>query len=526
MQPQPESESELAAIAWEIARKGQLRNLTPAEKQLVGAIKPAAKHVQGIRKLVEQGADPLGDSFCVLRSPAVRRSDGAVYTPSPVVEAMVGWVSENHPDRVVDPGAGSGRFLIESGRKIPNAQLVAVETDPLASLVLRANLTAAGLDARADVLVGDYRTIELKRIDGRTVFVGNPPYVRHHQISIENKNWLAENARARGYKASKLAGLHVYFFLATVNHAQPGDLGCFITSAEWLDVNYGSLVRDLLVNELGGLSLQVISPTVEVFEGTATTAAITCFEIESAATSVRLRQVKNLDQLTPLTRGRPIRKERLASTSRWTELLTTAPQMPEGYVELGELCRVHRGTVTGANNIWVTAPGQVDLPDAYLFPSVTKAKELFSAGERLDNPYGLKTVIDIPADLDEIPDHQRRQIERFLIEAKERGAADGYIARTRRAWWSVGLRAPAPILATYMARRPPAFVLNAASVHHINIAHGLYPREQTFNIKTLVTNLRTALTQNAGRTYAGGLTKFEPKEMERLAVLDPRKAAA
>ncbi len=67
-------------------------------------------------------------------------------------------------------------------------------------------------------------------------------------------------------------------------------------------------------------------------------------------------------------------------------------------------------------------------------------------------------------------------VERFLRKAKKDGVNEGYVARYRRAWWSVGLRPAAPILATYMARRPPAFVRNLAEARHINIAHGLYPR--------------------------------------------------
>ena len=51
--------------------------------------------------------------------------------------------------------------------------------------------------------------------------------------------------------ASQLAGLHVYFFLATALRARAGDFGVLITAAEWLDVNYGSLVRELFLGKLG-----------------------------------------------------------------------------------------------------------------------------------------------------------------------------------------------------------------------------------------------------------------------------------
>ena len=37
----------------------------------------------------------------------------------------------------------------------------------------------------------------------------------------------------------------------------------------------------------------------------------------------------------------------------------------------------------------------------------------------------------------------------------------------------------------------------------------------------LVESLRRTVSVQDGRTYAGGLTKFEPREMERLAVPDP-----
>jgi hypothetical protein len=197
--------------------------------------------------------------------------------------------------------------------------------------------------------------------------------------------------------------------------------------------------------------------------------------------------------------------------------------MPEGHIELGELARVHRGTVTGANNIWVIRRGDHRLPDSVLRPSVTKARELFAVGDDLTDPSLLRLVIDLPVDLDELGTDERRAVERFLQRPDVKKAKAGYIASNRRAWWSVGLREPAPILATYMARRPPTFVRNLAGVGHINIAHGIYPREPLSDrvIANLAAHLRVTARLGQGRTYAGGLTKFEPREMERLPVPVP-----
>jgi hypothetical protein len=131
-------------------------------------------------------------------------------------------------------------------------------------------------------------------------------------------------------------------------------------------------------------------------------------------------------------------------------------------------------------------------------------------------------VIDLPTDLDELDTAERNAVTKFLKVAKAMGAHKGYIASHRKAWWSVGLRAAAPIISTYMARRPPGFIINQADARHINIAHGLYPREELPEKvkKALVDYLQINISQRSGRTYAGGLTKFEPREMERLIVPD------
>lgn len=505
--------------------------LSPSEVMLAARasrtrVRP--QEVRWLRERIAAGLDPLGDMFCALRSREQRRPDGATYTPAPIVRAMLDWASDLQPARVVDPGAGSGRYAVAAGRRFPGAQIVAVELDPLAALLARAHLRSAGLHRRARVIVGDYRELSVDTIDGRTLFIGNPPYVRHHQIPARWKAWLTATAKARGLVASQLAGLHVHFFLATLEHGAPGDRGAFITSSEWLDTNYGSLVRAMLLDGLGGQAIHMLEPAAMPFEDATTTGAITCFELGSKPKAIKLRRVQKVAHLGALKTGVPVARDRLLEARRWTPLLTAAKPMPEGFVELGELCRVHRGAVTGSNRVWVQADNNAGLPDSVLFPTVTRARELFAAGDALRLSHQLRLVVDIPTDLDEFDHADRRSIERFLRRAKREGAASGYIAKHRRAWWTVGLREAAPILATYMARRPPAFVRNLADARHINIAHGIYPREPMTAqaLDRLSEALRGSVTVAQGRTYAGGLTKFEPKEMERLPVPIPKLLTA
>jgi len=553
-----EADGELALVALaDRLGAATVAGWSDAERQLVAQARAAERTgLAGLgfgagaaRDGIRRGGDPLGEAFCALRGPARRRSRGQTFTPPVIIESMISWAASagSRPARVVDPGTGSARFLRAAGYRWPGADLVGVEIDPLAAIVGRASLAAAGLAARSRIILGDYRAVTLPPCAGPTLFLGNPPYVRHHQIAADGKDWLRQAAAAYGLRASGLAGLHVHFFLATAQHAQPGDLGALITAAEWLDVNYGHLVRDLLLGPLGGESVHLVEPAVPVFADAIATSAVTCFRPGRAVGAIRLARVASPAGLGTLAGGRPVPAGLLREAPRWGPLLHGTPGesgtgrgsapvrisaasagpahrgLPAGYVELGELCRVHRGQVTGANAVWVTAGPHALIPERFQIATVTRARELFAAGAVLPPGAALRRVIDLPADLAELTADEQAAVACFLRAAAAAGAADGYVARHRNPWWRVRLAEPPPILASYMARRPPVFVRNLAGARFVNIAHGLYPREPLppALLDALASYLRQSVTTDRGRVYAGGLVKFEPREMERLPVPVP-----
>jgi len=482
--------------------------------------------VDAVRKSIRNGFDPLGTAYCRIHGPLARRPHGQTFTPFKLIEGMFDWAARQSTEveRIVDPGAGSGRYVLYGLRKYPKAKAVAVEKSPDLAVLLRANARVLGVASRLTTIVADYRQVTLPEINGRTLFIGNPPYVRHHDIETSWKQWYANALRKLGHSASQLAGLHLHFFLKTLELARPGDLGCFVTASEWLDVKYGQALRDLLTNGLGGQAVYLVSPTIPVFEDALVSAAITCFSPHAGQSAIDFRMIDAEINLDKLTGGHQIERQQARAEPKWSVLVRNVRHdRPSGHIQLGEIFKVQRGQVTGLNKVWVHRPDSPSIPRQFLFPSITDARDIVDAKDAvIDSTARLRAVVDLPASLDNLAQDDLRDVHAFLAWAKAYGADKSYIAEHRSPWWRVRLKEPAPIVVTYMGRRPPVFARNTAGARLINVAHGLYPRDESHvgenYLRALVHWLNRNVLQDAGRAYAGGLTKFEPSEVMRLYI--------
>ena len=70
--------------------------------------------------LVESERDVIADAFETFISPSLRGGQGQFFTPRNVVKLLVSLVNPGRKDRLIDPGCGSGGFLIESIRHVWN----------------------------------------------------------------------------------------------------------------------------------------------------------------------------------------------------------------------------------------------------------------------------------------------------------------------------------------------------------------------------------------------------------------------
>ena len=465
------------------------------------------------------GEDLLGERFCLDNDALTRRASGITLTPQWLVDAMLArYGADEGFYTIVDCGAGTGRFAIAAARRWPAARLVAVERGREMAALLRQRLVETGMSRRVEIIVDDFRHF-VAPTAGRTLYLGNPPYVRHHQIEPEWKAWYSRGMAALGIRASQLAGLHAHFMLHALRQLRPGDALCFVTAAEWLDNGYGDALRQLCVGQPGCAlrGLWLADADDPVFGDALVSAAVLQVEARQHGGDATLGTIsgKCLHDVrrVPLTQ--------LRESQRWSAHCQVVAPVAALGVEVGELFRVTRGQVTGANNVFVLPADQQLLPRTLVRPAVTRAREIIE-GQVLtrEGAAGLRHVVDLPADLDALGDEMRHAALAFVDRARAASADAGYVARTRKPWYRVAMRLAPIAFVSYMGRRPPVFAANPFAVSYINIAHGLYPRQALTpaSLSAVLAHLNASTDLRSGRVYGGGLAKFEPSDIARLRV--------
>jgi hypothetical protein len=463
------------------------------------------------------GRDAEGDAYCASVPAEARRAEGITLTPHWLVDRMIDQAAAaGRFDTVVDPGAGSGRFSLAAARRFPQARVLAIERNPTLAALLRRSVRQEGLTSRVEVIEGDFRSFDLAT-SGRTLTIGNPPYVRHHDIEPAWKRWYGQGMSARGIAASQLAGLHAHFMLRIAQRLRPGDAWCLVTAAEWLDNGYGSALRSLLCapGGMGLRSLWLAASDESVFPDALVSAVVVAGEAGAGPTAVGMGQLRAAGS----TVTRAVDAEALLAAGRWSPLCQPGPLQVASGIEVGDLFRVTRGQVTGMNEAWVLPTDAPTAWQALSVPGVTRAREIIDGTVVApDARLRLKRVIDLPREPDALEPALRDAAHALIERARRLGADRGYIARHRQPWFAVGMREPPAAFVSYMGRRPPVFQPNPQCVSFLNIAHGLYPRQpvEPANLLRVLAHLNATTGLYAGRVYGGGLAKFEPSDVSRL----------
>jgi hypothetical protein len=474
------------------------------------------------------------------RLPAAERNRlGQFATPPELALDMLGLARQalapETPLRFLDPAVGTGVFFyallrVFGRRRIERA--VGFEIDRETSAEAGALWAGHGLEVRT----ADFcRARSPAGGRGRaTLLVCNPPYVRHHHLGAPYKKLLRRRVGALGFDLSGLAGLYAYFLLLADPWLVRGGLGVWIIPAELLDVGYGRDLKAYLARRVTLLSIHRFEPSEPRFPEALVTSIVVLYR--KAPPSRTDRAVLACGgTLTAPKEQQLVAPADLDPETKWGPLWaprTRRVRAPTGHGTLGDLFTVRRGLATGANDYFILDRAEArrhGLPARFLRPVLPGPRHV--AGDVIERaadgfPAGLppRVVLDCELPMGEVRRRYPR-LARYVDRGRRQQIHLRYLPRHRRPWYAQEHRPPAPILCTYMGRRHGGrfirFIRNRSDAtpypgpnlqRLLDSDNGLLDR-----IFAALRSTEDTL-EGAGRTYAGGLVKIEPRELATVVL--------
>lgn len=466
------------------------------------------------------------------------REKGQFWTPGWVAEAMVGYVIGGGADVVFDPAVGAGAFFLaakkissETGKKLT---LWGTEIDPHALQQAR----DAGLkesDLRG-VQISDFVLHPPK--GPFKAIVANPPYIRHHRLSLQLKEELKRfGASLIGTALDGRAGIHVYFLLRALQLLETDGRLAFIMPADTAEGVFSSTLWNWITKNYRLDSVISFTPEASPFPRVDTNALIFMIrhtKPENYFLWARCAQPQT-EQLKTWTLSEfketpgnalSIYKRRL-SEGLATGLSRKPVKRKSLSLTLGDFAKVLRGIATGANEFFFLTKNQaaeLEIPDEFLIPAIGRTRDVIGDEitgttiktlEAAGRPTLLLSLSGRP--LERFP----HAVREYLKKGEAMGLPKRSLIATRQPWYKMEARPVPPILFAYLGRRNARFIRNLAGVVPLTGFLCVYPHQKDPSFvdklwKILRHPKTIANLSLVGKSYGAGAIKVEPRALESL----------
>jgi len=441
--------------------------------------------------------------------------------------------------RFLDPAIGTGSFYSALLSVFPGGRIQwakGFEIDAHYGEPARSLWEKSGLE----ITLTDFTAQPAPTCDDAkaNLVVCNPPYVRHHHLTQDEKARLHKaTLHASGIPLNGLAGLYCHFLCLSHAWLARNGAALWLVPSEFMDVNYGARVKEYLLEAVTLERVHRFDPADVQFGDAIVSSAVVCFRNSPRPMGHVVRFTYGGTLANPRI-VREVSADTLHPKSKWTGIPLGDAHDGDHEKEacLADLFTIRRGIATGANGFFIMPEEKADalgLPRAMLTPV-------------LPSPRCLE-VDEIDADEKGVPNVSRRlmlvncrlpeadirqefpKLWAYLQEGISAGVSERYLCKHREPWYSQENRPPAPFLCTYMGRHKKnktvfRFILNNSRATAANVYLLLYPKPRLAKaiggsrakrraVWEALCNIDSESLTGVGRVYGGGLHKMEPKEL-------------
>lgn len=467
---------------------------------------------------------------------------GQFATPTPlarqIMEFAKKWFPLGEKVRFLDPAFGTGAFYSALHQTFPQTQIEAATGFEVDSHYANETLRlwrGSGLDLR----VADFtKASPPEPSEQFNLVVCNPPYVRHHHLTVGEKGRLRRLAyRLSGFSLSGLSGLYGYFLLLADAWAGNGSICIWLIPSEFMDVNYGVSLKEYLLTKVTLLQIHRFHAKDVQFGDALVSSSVVCFRKALPPNAHAVDFTFGGALAEPEARQR-IPLSDLRASSKWN-VRSVRNDVNVPRAKLSDIFDIRRGLATGDNGFFILTRQKIrdhHLPMKFFKPILPSPRYLPADEIQADedgNPLLERQLflLDCRLPVEELQSEYPSLWQ--YLHAGENEVAKGYLCRSRSPWYSQEKR-PAPLfLCTYMGRinrkngAAFRFIFNRSKATAANVYLLLYPKseltrclhaspELARRVWGWLNAISPDVVSGEGRVYGGGLHKLEPRELGNI----------
>jgi adenine-specific DNA-methyltransferase len=465
-----------------------------------------------------------------------RKKFAQFFTPFTIADLMAKWILGNkNLKTILEPAFGLGVFSRAILNYKEDVEIKGFEIDD----AIFENAKQSFEDAEnVNIHLQDYMYNDWKnKYDG---IICNPPYFKFHDY--DNKNILKEIETNLKCKLNGFTNLYTLFLLKSIHQLSPNGRCAYIIPSEFLNSDYGKLVKTFLIKSKALRHIIVIDFEENVFDDALTTASIILCANDNLTNRVQFSNIQSLQDLSKIDdiinaypnfsdTEQTYNFSELNPEIKWKAYYQKQNSIRfKNLVPFSTYAKCVRGIATGSNEYFTfntSKAREFEIEEQYLLPCICSAKDAKSSFFTTQDFEELKKN-DKSVFLFNAQNSTEESIKKYIQKGEEEEINKRFLTASRTPWYSLESRKPAPIWVSVFNRTGLRFIRNEANISNLTSYHCIYPKQTNLfseiNIDLLFAYLLTGtakqIFEDNSRQYGNGLQKFEPNDLNKGMMLD------